>query len=76
MADISKCADHQCPSKEICYRFTAPASEYRQSWGLFNREQDAYNCDMFWHNGACKYCHQKDGNHKMSCATLKIQVNL
>ena len=76
MADISKCADHQCPSKEICYRFTAPASEYRQSYGAFGREQDAYNCDMFWHNGACKYCHQKDGVLKMSCPTTKIQVNL
>jgi hypothetical protein len=76
MTDISKCTDHQCPSKEICYRFTVPASEYRQSYGAFGREQDAYNCDMFWHNGACKYCHQKDGVHKMSCPTTKIQVNL
>ena len=76
MTDIAKCEDHQCPSKEICYRFTAPASEYRQSYGGFNREEDAYNCDMFWSNGLCKYCHQSDGNHKMSCPTKKIQVNL
>lgn len=24
----------------------------------------------------CKYCHQLNGVHKTSCATLKIQVNL
>jgi hypothetical protein len=76
MADISKCTDHQCPSKDFCYRFTAPISEYRQAYGSFGREEDAYNCDMFWHNGVCKHCHQSDGNHKMSCPTTKIQVNL
>ena len=50
MADISKCNDQHCPSKEYCYRFTAPTSEFRQSWGTFNREDDADNCDMFWSN--------------------------
>lgn len=45
--DISKCNDALCPSKEICYRFTAPASEFRQSWINTNREADAYNCDFF-----------------------------
>jgi len=75
MADISKCKDIHCPSKQVCYRYTAPTSEY-QSYGNFNRESDAYNCDMFWSNGACKYCHQTGGNHKMSCPTMKIQVNL
>jgi len=24
----------------------------------------------------CPKCHQTDGNHKMSCPTMKIQVNL
>ncbi len=76
MADISKCNDNLCPSKNICYRYTAPASKFRQSWVNTNREADAYNCDLFWHNGVCKYCGQKDGVHKMSCATRKIQINL
>ena len=77
MADISKCSDNLCPSKETCYRYTAPASEYYQSYGLFNREEDAYNCDMYWNNNlGCKYCNQLNGVHKLSCATLKIQVNL
>jgi hypothetical protein len=74
--DISKCNDNLCPSKEICYRFTAPVSEFRQSWVNTNREADAYNCDLFWHNGKCKYCGQDENNHKLSCATHKIQINL
>jgi len=104
MSDISKCNDTQCPSNKYCYRFTAPANEFWQSYGSFNREEDADNCDMFWANGLnsikcknvhsegntcssndcrypkcveqCKYCHQLNGNHKMSCPTMKIQVNL
>ena len=52
MADISKCEDTLCPSKETCYRYTAPASEHWQSYGLFNREEDAINCDMYWDNKA------------------------
>ena len=75
MADIAKCADTQCPSKGICYRYTAPVGFY-QSWVHTHREEDAYNCDLFWHNGICKYCGQKDGVHKMSCETRKIQINL
>jgi hypothetical protein len=46
--DITKCQDDKCPSREACYRYTAPASEYRQSYCNFNREEDADNCDMFW----------------------------
>jgi hypothetical protein len=77
MSDISKCADSLCPAKETCYRYTAPESLYWQSYGSFNREEDAYNCNMYWDNGLfCKYCHQKNGNHKISCPTMKIQVNL
>jgi hypothetical protein len=76
MADISMCMDDKCPSKELCYRFTANPSEFRQSYGNFNREEDAYNCDMFWSNGVCKYCHQSNGVHKTSCATMKKQIML
>jgi hypothetical protein len=76
MADIAKCSDALCPSKEYCYRFTAPASEYLQSYEMFNRESDADNCEMFWANGKCKYCNLENDNHKMSCPIMKIQVNL
>ena len=50
MSDIAKCNDIDCPSKQYCYRFTAPAG-FKQSYGVFNRELDADNCDMFWANG-------------------------
>ena len=50
MSDIAKCEDNKCPSKLMCYRYTAPASEVWQSYGVFNREQDAVNCDMYWPN--------------------------
>lgn len=72
--DISKCNDTLCPSKTICYRFTAPSCEFRQSWVNTNREHDAYNCDLFWHNGICKYCGQDESNHKLSCATQRATI--
>ena len=75
MADIAKCNDSLCPSKDYCHRFTAPEG-MRQSYAEFNRESDADNCNDFWPNGICKYCHKIEGEHKMSCATRKIQINL
>jgi hypothetical protein len=75
MADIAKCSDSLCPSKDYCHRFTAPAGVW-QTWGSFNREDDADNCDMFWPNGKCRYCGLENGIHKMGCETRKIQINL
>ena len=74
MADISKCNDTLCPSKTICYRFTAPVNEFRQSYINTNREADAYNCDLFWHNGMCKDCGQNEANHKLSCARHRATI--
>lgn len=48
MTDITKCKDNKCPARLMCYRFTAPANEHRQAYGIFNREEDADNCEMFW----------------------------
>lgn len=31
MADITMCTGGQCTLRKICYRFTAPANEHRQS---------------------------------------------
>lgn len=75
MSDIAKCLDILCPSKEFCYRYTAPVGMW-QTYGGFNRESDADNCDMFWPNGKCKYCNLENGVHKISCPTKKIQINL
>jgi len=30
--DISKCADHECPVRNGCYRFVVAPSEFRQSY--------------------------------------------
>ena len=75
MADIAKCNDSLCPSKDYCHRFTAPAGMY-QSYGEFNREEDANNCDMFWPNAKCRYCGLENGVHKMGCEIRKIQCNI
>jgi hypothetical protein len=32
MADITMCRDETCKKRERCYRFTARACEYRQSY--------------------------------------------
>jgi hypothetical protein len=60
MADITKCEDTLCPSKETCYRYTAPASEHWQSYGKFNREEDEDNCDMYWDNKPNKKIDDKE----------------
>lgn len=49
MADISKCNDVLCPSKDRCYRYTAPASTW-QYYTNFDRDSDADNCNFFWDN--------------------------
>ena len=75
MTDTAKCKDGLCPSKDYCHRFTAPAGVW-QYYHNFNREDDADNCDMFLSNGICRYCNLENDNHKMSCPTRKIQINL
>ena len=44
MKNIVKCKDNLCPSKKMCYRYT---KKELLSYGIFNREDDAYNCIMF-----------------------------
>jgi hypothetical protein len=43
------CKGGRCPFKEKCYRFTAPANEFRQSY--FSKEpfdKEANKCDYLW----------------------------
>lgn len=35
MADISMCANHDCPSAKQCYRHEAQPNPWRQSYGMF-----------------------------------------
>lgn len=35
MSDIAMCENQECPFNTSCYRFTAEANPYRQSYGDF-----------------------------------------
>jgi hypothetical protein len=72
MRDKAKCRDAHCPSKLMCERYVDTDSG--QPYVNFNREDDAYNCEMFIHNGTCKYCGSEDGNHKLSCPVIKVTM--
>lgn len=51
MADISMCPGTGCPVKEKCYRFTATASEFMQSYFFeppFEIVDNAFTCEMYW----------------------------
>ncbi len=51
MSDICMCRDKRCPSRTLCYRFTAEADKYRQAyWVKSPRKPHAMCCDEFWDN--------------------------
>lgn len=47
MADIAMCLNQTCPSKNICWRFTAPPDKYWQSYSPFQPDGDATKCREF-----------------------------
>jgi hypothetical protein len=47
MSDISKCLGTDCPHREKCYRFTAPADEYQAYFTEPPIKADG-TCDFFW----------------------------
>jgi len=50
MADITMCSGEKCPLKQICYRYTAKPSEFRQSY--FSRPPVSEGeCEYFLRNG-------------------------
>ena len=49
MPDISKCKNEKCPIKENCYRWTAKADEYWQTYSDF-KHKGKKGCDYFWNN--------------------------
>lgn len=50
MSDITKCKGTDCPHKENCYRFTAPADIY-QSFFVDPPIKDG-KCDYYWGKNA------------------------
>lgn len=53
--DITKCSGENCPVKEECYRFTAPADKFRQSYFLTSpiktTEEGELDCEHYWGEG-------------------------
>jgi hypothetical protein len=48
--DITCCTGKDCPFKETCYRFTAPKSEFRQSY-FFEPpiiKGEEVTCEYYW----------------------------
>ena len=56
MTDISKCSDKRCPSRTLCYRFTAPSEPRYQSFGAFGRKAGQKKCEDFWDNAVSDKC--------------------
>ncbi len=55
MSDITKCdglsaTDKECPLRDKCWRYLAPANEKWQSWmaAPFYIELDGISCDDYW----------------------------
>lgn len=53
MADITMCGNKDCTLKETCYRFTAIANPYRQSYAGYQQGEDG-KCDDYWDNNPKK----------------------
>ena len=49
MPDITMCKGVDCPKKNLCYRYTAKASEYRQSFFTDSPIKNG-KCEYFWDN--------------------------
>jgi len=46
MVDIAKCQDHQCPSRDKCFRYTQPSMLF-QNFAEFKRSERAVKCAHF-----------------------------
>ena len=52
--DICKCSGANCPVKEKCYRFTAPASQYQSYFvipPIKTTEEGKLDCEHYWGKG-------------------------
>lgn len=56
MPDITMCTGDDCPMKDTCYRFTANANEFMQSYFMNAPIKEDKTCDHYWLN--------KDDNKK------------
>ena len=47
MADITMCDDKECKVKDKCYRYTAKACKYRQSY-FIESPRNKGDCSHYW----------------------------
>lgn len=52
MADITMCANEDCPKRETCYRATAERKEYWQAWSKFGPDESG-ECPWYWKDEPC-----------------------
>ena len=50
MPDITMCTGEDCPMKDGCYRFTANANEFMQSYFMNAPIKEDNTCDHYWPN--------------------------
>ena len=56
--DIAKCTGDGCPSKEECFRYTAPDG-FMQSYFLNPPIKDG-KCDMYWRNSQADFLNTQE----------------
>jgi hypothetical protein len=64
MADITMCLDKRCPSRTLCYRFTAPFERRYQSVADFQRRKGCVRCGSFWDNSSECSCELYGMKHR------------
>lgn len=47
MSDITKCTNEECPLRHKCYRAQAKPHEYRQSYAMFEIDEND-KCEHYW----------------------------
>ena len=50
VSDITMCKGQDCPLRESCYRYTAPANPFRQSYFLTEPVDELGDCDEWVDN--------------------------
>lgn len=68
MSDITQCLNKDCILKEMCFRFTAKANEFWQSYSNFTpkEENGVTTCEYFWDNQENKRKNTKRTKVKVS----------
>ena len=63
MSDITMCGKESCKARKSCYRYTAPVSEYHQSYFMDDPEENEHgSCEHFVPNDHGKYGSDNDVN--------------